>query len=150
VTLIVCSVPLGFDAAETELAVEELAGTIGFESATDREKAFGIRAREKKGISTTKHGCGRGRCGDNGNGGTEIRGIGVGCRGDCNESGIRNGLGPSAESGRGNGAAILGGTTAAADTPRNATAELEEPVTVAVNCWVVATTTLCVLGSTTT
>src|SRR5580693_2461444 len=29
----------------------------------------------------------------------------------------------------------------------HATAVLEEPVTVAVNCWVVATTTLCVLGS---
>jgi hypothetical protein len=27
---------------------------------------------------------------------------------------------------------------------------LEEPVTVAVNCWVVATTTLCVFGATTT
>src|SRR5271169_4700637 len=32
----------------------------------------------------------------------------------------------------------------------HATAMLEEPVTVTVNCWVVATTTLCVLGSTTT
>src|SRR6478672_12175756 len=32
----------------------------------------------------------------------------------------------------------------------HATATLEEPVTVTVNCWVVATTTLCVLGSTTT
>jgi hypothetical protein len=32
----------------------------------------------------------------------------------------------------------------------HATAMLVEPVTVTVNCWVVATTTLCVLGSTTT
>jgi hypothetical protein len=32
----------------------------------------------------------------------------------------------------------------------HATAVLDEPVTVAVNCWVVPTTTLCVLGSTTT
>src|SRR5271154_812572 len=32
----------------------------------------------------------------------------------------------------------------------HATTILEEPVTVTVNCWVVATTTLCVLGSTTT
>jgi len=32
----------------------------------------------------------------------------------------------------------------------HATAMSEEPVTVTVNCWVVATTTLCVLGSTTT
>ena len=32
----------------------------------------------------------------------------------------------------------------------HATAMSVEPVTVAVNCWVVATTTLCVLGSTTT
>src|SRR5580704_11654950 len=32
----------------------------------------------------------------------------------------------------------------------HATAMFEEPVTVTVNCWVVATTTLCVVGSTTT
>src|SRR3984957_3943540 len=32
----------------------------------------------------------------------------------------------------------------------HATAMFEEPVTVTVNCWVVATTTLCVLGATTT
>lgn len=111
---------MGFAAAETELAVKELAGTIGFESATDRERAFGIGTGKKKGVRTAKHGRGRGRCGDNGyGGGAEIRGIGVGCRSDCYESGIRNGLGTGVEPGGGDRAAILGGTTGAADTPPN-------------------------------
>ena len=111
---------LGFDAAETELAVDELAGTIGFENPTDGEWAFGVGAREKEGVGTTKHSGGSGRCGDDGNGsGAEIRGIGVGCGGDCDESGIRNGHGAGVESGGGNGAAILRGTTGATDTPRN-------------------------------
>ena len=59
-------------------------------------------------------------CGDDGNGSSaEIRGIGVGCRSDCDESGIRNGRWSGVESGGGNGPAILGGTIGAADTPRN-------------------------------
>ena len=111
---------IGFAAAKTELAVEELAGTIGFEGATDGEGAFGVGAGEKKGVGAALHGGGRGRCGDDGNGsGVEIRGIGVGCRSDSDESWIRNGLGTGVESGGGNGAAILGGTISAADTPRN-------------------------------
>jgi len=113
-------VAMGFDAAETKLAVEELAGTIGFESAPDGERAFGVGAGEKKGVGTAKHGRGSGRCGDNRNGsGAEIRGIGVGYRGDGDESGIRNGHRSGVEPGGGNGAAILGGATGATDAPRN-------------------------------
>ena len=111
---------IGFAAAKTELAVQELARTIGFESATDGERAFGVGPGEKKRVGTAKHGGASGRGGDYGNGGGgEIRGIGVGCRSDCDESGIRNGLGTGVESGGGNGAAILGGTTGATDTPCN-------------------------------
>ena len=108
-----------FAAAETEFAVEELAGTIGFESASDEERTFGVGAGEKKGVGAAKHG-GRGGCGDDGNGSSaEICGVSAGSSGDCDESGIRNGCGSGVESGCRNGAAILGGTIGAADTPRN-------------------------------
>jgi len=111
---------MGFGAAETELAVAELAGTIGFERAGNGERAFGVGAGEKKGVGTAKHGGGSGGGGDDGNGsGAEIRGIGVGYRGDRDESGIRNGAGSGVKSGGGNGAAILGGTIGATDAPRN-------------------------------
>jgi len=109
-----------FAAAETEFAAEELAGTIGFESASDEERTFGVGAGEKKGVGAAKHGGGRGGCGDDGNGSSaHICGISTGCSSDCDESRIRNGCGSGVESGRGNGAAILGGTIGAAETPRN-------------------------------
>ena len=108
-----------FAAAETKFAVEELAGTIGFESASDEERPFGVGAGEKKGVGATKHG-GRGGCGDDGDGSrAKIRGISAGCSGDCDESGTRNGHGSGVESGSGNGAAILSGAIGAAETPRN-------------------------------
>lgn len=109
-----------FAAAETEFAVEELAGTIGFETASDGERAFGVGAGEKKGVGAAKHSGGRGGYGDDGNGSSaEICGISAGCSSDCDESRIRNGRGSGVESVSGNGAAILGGTIGAAETPRN-------------------------------
>ena len=111
---------MGFAAAETELAVEELAGTVGFESSTDGKRTLGVRAGEQENVGAATHGGGRCGCGDDGNGSSaEIRGIGIGCRSNCDESGIRNGRGSGVESGGGDGAAILGRTTGAADTPRN-------------------------------
>jgi len=72
-----------FAAAEMEFAVVELAGTVGFESASDEERALGVGAGEKKGVGAAKHGGGRSGCGDDGNGSSAgIRGISAGCSSD--------------------------------------------------------------------